>query len=94
MELREALMTELAVQEPVSDATDAGNALLAETPASWTLSLAETPGGQRAVVTFRTPSTTLTLLMTRQDALKLGSDVTATAQKLSASGLIVAGGGL
>ena len=41
---------------------DAGNALLAETPAQLSTALLGTPAGQRMALTIRTASTTLTVL--------------------------------
>ena len=70
---------------------DQGNGLLAETPAQMQTALIDTPAGQRMVLTIRTASTTLTVLLSAADAKQWGSNLVGTAAKMSASGLVVAG---
>jgi hypothetical protein len=72
---------------------DTGNPLLAAGPAQMTTALMDTPGGQRLAVTIRTASTTLTVLLSQEDARTWGSNITATSKQMSAAGLIVAGAG-
>ncbi|NUS26053.1 MAG: hypothetical protein HOV92_17775 [Streptomyces sp.] len=68
---------------------DPGNAMLGETPAQMTCALMDTPRGQRMALTVRTASTTLTVLLARDDAEQWGELITATAGRMS--GLILAG---
>lgn len=70
---------------------DQGNGLLAETPAQMSTALIQAPGGQRMVLTVRTASTTMTVLLSREDARLWGRNITATADQMSAAGLVVAG---
>lgn len=78
---------------PQAPPFDAGNSLLAETPALLTTSLLDTPSGQRLAVTVRTPSTTLTVLLNGADAKTWGDHLSAQAAPMSRSGLVVASGG-
>ena len=71
---------------------DQGNPLLGETPARLSLTLVETPQGQRLAVTIRTPSTTLTILLNSADAKTWAGLLSGAAAQMSASGLIVANG--
>jgi hypothetical protein len=66
---------------------DPGNQLLAETPAALSTALVGTPGGQRLALTVRTASTTLTLLLSREDAQKWGDQIRAGGDAMS--GLIL-----
>jgi hypothetical protein len=68
---------------------DAGNGLLAETPAQLSASLTDTPRGQRMALTVRTASTTLTVLLARDDAEQWGQLISGMAGQMS--GLILAG---
>ena len=73
---------------------DTGNALLSETPAALSTALVQTPAGQRLVLTIRTASTTLSVLLGAADAKTWGGQIKAVADQMSASGLIVAAPGL
>lgn len=73
---------------------DMGNGLLAETPANLTTSLANTPSGQRMVMTIRTPSATVSVFLNGQDAQRWGDQIRGLAAQMSSAGLIVAGPGL
>ncbi|MDX3759338.1 hypothetical protein [Streptomyces sp. AK02-04a] len=70
---------------------DPGNAMLAETPAQMTCALVDTPRGQRMAMTVRTASTTLTVLLARDDARAWGQQISNGAEQMS--GLILAGAG-
>ena len=71
---------------------DPGNQLLAETPSFLTTTLADTPAGQRLMVTVRTTSATTTVLLNGPDAKKWAAQLTAAAANMSGGGLIVANG--
>ena len=71
---------------------DAGNHLLAETPAQIVTALLDMPGGQRLALTVRTPSTTLTVLLGAADARTWADQLTREAAAMSGSGLVVANG--
>lgn len=71
---------------------DTGNTLLGETPAQLTTALIQTPAGQRLALTIRTPSTTLTVLLGKDDAATWAANIKGTADQMSCSGLIVAKG--
>lgn len=73
------------VEVPV---VDVGNPLLAETPAHLACAVAQTPGGQRAVLTIRTASSTVTVFLSKQDLEQWQSDLKATRSAMT--GLIVA----
>ena len=73
---------------------DPSNSLLGETPATLVTALVETPQGQRLVLTIRTASTTLTVLLAAADAKAWANQIKAIADQMSASGLIVAAPGL
>lgn len=77
---------------PQAPPCDPGNTLLAESPALFTVSLADTPAGQRLLVTIRTASTTLTVLLNGSDAKAWAANFSAQAAKMSSSGLIAAKG--
>jgi hypothetical protein len=62
---------------------DPGNPILAPTPVIWSTAQVETPHGPRLAVTLRTTSTTLTLLLEREHAARLGSDITRAAGQMS-----------
>jgi len=70
---------------------DPGNPLLGETPAQMSTSLVDTPFGQRMALTIRTASTTMTVLLGRDDATTWGQNISQTANGMS--GLILAGVG-
>lgn len=71
---------------------DAGNTLLGEVPSTFTTSLVDTPAGQRLLLTVRTASTTLTVLLNGPDAKAWAANFSAQASKMSSSGLIAANG--
>lgn len=73
---------------------DPFNPLLGETAAALSTALVETPHGQRLVLTIRTTSTTLTVLLAAADAKTWATQIKAIADQMSASGLIVAAPGL
>ena len=79
-------------QEP--QAWDPSNTLLGEVPAGLSTALIETPQGQRLVLTIRTASTTLSVLLEAADGKAWGAQIRAVADQMSASGLIVAAPGL
>lgn len=74
---------------PSQPPVDTGNGLLSETPAQLTASLMDTPRGQRMALTVRTASTTLTVLLGRDDAEQWGQLISTMAGQMS--GLILAG---
>ena len=80
--------------QPAPAPVDAGNQLLAETPAQLAAALLETPGGQRLALTIRTASTTLTVLLGAADAKAWAASIGQAAGSMSSSGLIVAAPGV
>lgn len=62
---------------------DPGNPILSETPVIWSTVQVDTPRGRRLAITLRTTSTTLTLLLERDHAVRLGADITREATHLS-----------
>jgi hypothetical protein len=72
---------------------DTGNQLLAVTPAMLVTALLQTADGQRLGLTIRTPSTTLTVLLTKADAELWAKNLKGAADGISGSGLIAAGNG-
>lgn len=77
--------------QPTPPPVDPGNAMLAETPAQMTCALVDTPRGQRMAMTVRTASTTLTVLLARDDARAWGQQISNGSEQMS--GLILAGVG-
>jgi len=73
---------------PPDPPCDPGNGLLAAGPARLTGSLADTADGQRFMLTIRTPSTTLTVFLTRQEARGWGESIIRMAGSMN--GLAVA----
>lgn len=71
---------------------DQGNQLLAEGPSQITTALIPTPAGQRMVLTVRTASATVTVLLGKQDAETWAANIAGAAAKMSVSGLVVANG--
>lgn len=71
---------------------DAANDLLGPAPANLTTALLEIPGGQRLGVTVRTPTTTLTVMLTKADAVLWAKLITEAAGRMSGSGLVAATG--
>lgn len=72
---------------PQMPPVDPGNPLLAEAPATFQCTPVNGPGGQRLAVTIRTSSTTLTVLLVRDDAGRWRDVMTEAIGKMS--GLIV-----
>lgn len=68
---------------------DAANSLLADHGAQATCSVVGTSAGQRLALTIRTPSTTLTVFLQKQDAEQWAQMIAQAA--LNVSGLIVPG---
>lgn len=73
---------------------DAGNPLLSEQPAQLITAAMQTPAGQRLVLTIRTPSATVTVLLPGQDAKTWAAKLTETAEGMSSAGLIAANGNI
>lgn len=71
---------------------DQANTLLAETPSQLMTALIEYPQGQRLALTIRTPSTTLTVLLSPADAKAWAGALSQAAGQMSQSGLIIANG--
>ena len=69
---------------------DTSNGLLSETPAQATMAVMQTPHGQRLALTVRTSSTTLTVLLSGEDARSWAMSITSAATQMSTSGLVVA----
>jgi hypothetical protein len=82
------------IDAPQPQPLDPGNTLFAETPAALTVALMQTKEGQRLLVTTRTASTTLSVLLSAADAKTWASLLSGTADQMSTSGLIVAAPGL
>ena len=82
------------IDAPQPQPVDPGNTLLSETPATLTTALMQTPQGQRALLTIRTASTTLSVFLGAAEAKTWASMLGATADQMSTSGLIVAAPGL
>lgn len=66
---------------------DPGNGLLGETPAQLVTTQVQTAAGPRLAMTIRTPSTTLTVLLGREDARRWGDQIKVGADQMG--GLIV-----
>lgn len=64
-------------------AFDPANPMLAETPTSISAARLRTAAGERLAVTFRTSSTTFTVLFERQFALNLAADLQAEASQMT-----------
>lgn len=62
---------------------DPGNTLLTEVPAMISVAQAAGPQGPRVILTIRTPSTTTTVLLNRDDALSWARVIRAEAQGIS-----------
>lgn len=76
----------------MTDLVDKGNTLLTEQPSQLTTGLVDTPGGQRLIVTIRTPSSTVSVLLNAKDADTWAQNMTGSAARMSKTGLIVATG--
>ncbi len=70
---------------------DPGNQLLGEGPAQLTTALLPSPAGQRLALTIRTASTTVTVLLSKEDGQNWGRSILATVNQMSKSGLVVSG---
>jgi hypothetical protein len=70
---------------------DPGNPLLAETACFMSVTPANTPGGQRLMVTIRTSTTTLTVLLEKPLAQEWASNINTGCASMS--GLIIPGPG-
>jgi hypothetical protein len=81
----------VTVPEPAAP-FDTGNQLLAEVPAQCFTALVQTPLGQRLALTIRTPSSTNTVFLGKDDAITWAGNIRGTAKQMSGSGLIVAPG--
>jgi hypothetical protein len=75
---------------PEASAFDRDNPFLQEIPAQCVTDVVQTPGGQRMVLTIRTPGTTVTVFLMRDDAEKWRDQISATIARMN--GLIVPGG--
>ena len=71
---------------------DLGNHLLAETPSQLTTQVRDTPAGQRLILTVRTTSATVSVMLDGPDAKAWAAQVTRDSAAMSGSGLIVANG--
>jgi len=80
------------VTAPPAPPVDMGNQLLGEVPSLFTVSIVDTPAGQRLAVTVRTASTTLTVLLQGADAKQWAAQFTRMAAAMSGAGLVVANG--
>lgn len=81
------------IQPAPSTAIDAANGLLDERPAQFITSTLAVPGHPRRVVlTIRTETTTLTVLVPKGDALRWAAQLNLEAAALPDSGLITANG--
>ncbi|MGH3190007.1 MAG: hypothetical protein ACRDOL_22630 [Streptosporangiaceae bacterium] len=73
---------------------DPANTLLAETRCLLFTSYADADGSPRLVLTIRTASTTLTVLLTGAEAKDWAAHLARAAAGMSETGLIAAGGGI
>lgn len=78
---------------PAPQPFDPANQLLSETPAQLNIAVMDTPAGQRLVMTVRTASTTVTVLLQGADAKSWAAQMTRAATAMSGTGLVVAGNG-
>jgi hypothetical protein len=78
---------------PQASPYDAGNPLLGGAPANIAVSLQPTPVGQLCVLTIRTASTTLTVFLAKADAETWLQTIKSEVDKMTSSGLIIAGPG-
>lgn len=86
------MTTPIPQQPPQPPPYDLGNTLLSETEAQITCALIDTTTGQRMVLTVRTDSTTLSVLLSREDARKWAAVIKGVGDQMS--GLVVAGPGV
>lgn len=80
------------MQLPPMPPVDTGNPILNEGPAVFQCTPVNTGGGQRLAVTVRTPTTTLTILLMKDDAKNWRDTMSEGIGKMS--GLIVANGSI
>jgi hypothetical protein len=73
---------------PQPPAMDPGNPFVAKVPANLTTSELMTPDGRLGVATFRTPGTTLSVLLTRDEVANWAEALQKLANQMS--GLVVA----
>jgi hypothetical protein len=85
-------MTPDAAAPPVL--IDTGNPLLGPCASQLSAGLMQTAAGQTGLMTVRTPSTTLTVEVTREQALGWSRILASLAGQLSDSGLITVAGGV
>lgn len=78
------------MQLPPMPPVDPGNPILNEGPAVFMATPVNTQGGQRLAVTIRTPTTTITILLIKDDAKSWRDTFTEGIGKMS--GLIIANG--
>jgi hypothetical protein len=74
---------------PTPPPFDVGHPFLQPAPAQPWVTVVDTPAGQRLALTIRTPSTTLTVFLSRDEAEEWARLITSAASKVSA--LLVAG---
>jgi hypothetical protein len=72
---------------------DPGNELLCEVPAQQTVTPVGTPAGVRVMLTIRTTSATVSVILQKADALTWAQNLRQRAEQLSDAGLIVPGNG-
>ena len=70
---------------------DQGNPILAGGPAQITVTLVDSADGQNLALTIRTASTTLTVVLARDDARAWAAAIRSASDQLSSSRLVVAG---
>jgi hypothetical protein len=75
-------------------AVDPANQLLAEVPSQLTTAIVDTPLGQRLVLTIRTASTTVSVLLNGADAKTWSGQISRDAAMMSAAGLVVPNGAM
>lgn len=80
------------MQLPPMPPIDQGNPILNEGPAVFQCTPVTTAGGQRLAMTIRTPTTTMTILLMKDDASSWRDTLTEGIGKMS--GLILANGSL
>ena len=67
---------------------DPGNTLLTQTPAQLVTGFVQTPNGQLSVLTIRTPTTTLTVMLNGQDIKTWAKALGVMASNSSGNGLV------
>jgi hypothetical protein len=79
--------------QPPGAPVDTGNPLLNAGPAQCNAALVQTAAGQQLALTVRTTSATVTVFLSKDDAITWASLIRDTAKRMSGSGLIVAAPG-